>query len=602
MKRSASAYLTFASWLFTFAPGCSGSGNDVVCGPGTVLDASTCFAQHEGDGGGDAQKSEDGAAIDGAVEGGKPAGPTFAGVTSVAPAAATALQMTWAPAEDTITPSSMITYDVYLATAAGKENFSAPTTTTPPGATSIVIDSLQANTQYFVVVRAVNAAGVEDKNTTEGSGTTQLDITAPTFAGATLAGPGAQGSLVISWASATDNLTPKQGIDYLVYLATTAGGEDLTTPDYVSDFGATGITIPGLTLGSTYYAIVRARDASGNIDSNTREVSGTPGADPVPPLFAGCTAAIAEDATSVLVTWNLATDSTTPQAEIAYDVFASTTPGEENFSAPTTTFTGVSMGLVTGLSQKTTYYFVCRARDTDGTEDKNTSERIATTPADTTPPSFAGLTAISEVTASSVELQWLPATDIETPIVYLVYEATSSGGENYSAAPTKTTAAGATSVTISGLVSSSTYYFVVRAEDAAGNIDDNTLELSASTSVSFSTDVQAVFSLHCAVPMCHVANGTPGGPILIPSLAYSKIVNVSSTECPEPPAVLPAYCSEAYDLVLPSSTVNSYLYLKITSSTPPAGTVMPPVTTGDTLSSAEISTIMTWIQGGALNN
>jgi hypothetical protein len=604
------SYLALACGTLSCGSGCSGSSgppvDHVTCGPGTVLDGSTCYPKIEPDASseGDARIKGDGAAAgDGATEGGKPGGPTFAGVSSVAPAATTVLQVTWNPAVNASTPTSMFTYDVYLSTAAGNENFTVPKQTTPPGATSIVIDALQANTKYFVVVRAVDAAKIEDKNTVEASAKTELDTMAPTFAGATSAAPGSQGSLVVSWAPAKDDLTPKLGIQYLVYLATAAGKEDLGAPDYVSDLGATQITIAGLPdLGATYYAIVRARDAAGNLDANKHEVSGKPGAGTVAPVFAGCTAAVAEDATSVLVTWDLATDNATPQADLAYDVFASKTAGGETFATPTATFTGAPSGLVAGLSQKTTYYFVCRARDLEGNEDKNDSERISTTPVDTTPPVFAGLTSITNVTAASVDVNWLPATDVETPIVYLVYAATAPGGENYAGQPLLTTAPGAVSATVTGLASSSTFYFVVRAEDAAGNVDSNTVELSASTGVSFASDVQAVFSQHCAVPMCHVANGTPVGPILIPDTAYSKIVQVSSMECPEPPATLTAACPQPYDLVAPGSPENSYLYLKISSATPPRGTMMPPPTTGDSLSTTEMATIMTWIQSGAPNN
>ena len=55
-------------------------------------------------------------------------------------------------------------------------------------------------------------------------------------------------------------------------------------------------------------------------------------------------------------------------------------------------------------------------------------------------------------------------------------------------------------------------------------------------------------------------------------------------------------------LIAPGSPENSYLYLKISSATPPRGTMMPPPTTGDSLSTAEMATIMSWIQSGAPNN
>jgi hypothetical protein len=622
MNRYVIAALALASWLFSFClfafvPGCGNSspGDNVTCGPGTTLEAGTCYA-NETDASMPVRKREGGAA-DSGREAAVAVGPAFAGVTSVAPASLTALQITWSPAKDPTTPPSLITYRVYVATASGKENFAVPQSTTPPGATSVVIDTLQANATYFVVVRAVDAAKVEDKNTSEKSAKTQLDEVAPTFAGAKSAASAPQGSIVLAWAPAKDNLTPAPGMSYLVYLATTAGEEDLSSPDFVSDFGATSITITGLPASllangvaadahSTYFAIVRAMDAAGNIDSNKKEVSAKAGPVTLPPVFAGCTAAVAKDATSVTVTWDPATDSTTPPSEMAYDVYTAKKPGGEDFTTPAATFTGVTSGLVMGLAQSTKYYFVCRARDATGNEDANTSERFATTTIDRTPPVFAGVTSITDVTTSSLQLNWSPASDIETPIVYLVYEATSMGGEDFLAAPTLTTVASATSAVLTNLTSATTYYFVVRAEDAADNIDGNTAELSAATGVSFVADVAPIFAQNCALTGCHIGSAPPEGQTLAPAtVAYLNIVNVSTEECPEPPdASLPPACGRPY-LRVSSDTIptDSYLWLKINGLAPVGSPVMPPNTsTYPPLMAPDIATIQAWLIEGAPNN
>lgn len=105
---------------------------------------------------------------------------------------------------------------------------------------------------------------------------------------------------------------------------------------------------------------------------------------------------------------------------------------------------------------------------------------------DTTPPTFAGLKSattcvpgpIGSGRTTSYHLGWGPATDNRTPssqIVYDVYQATTVGGEDYSA-PTYTTAAGATSFDTPPLPTDKTFFFVVRARDKAGNSDSNTVE------------------------------------------------------------------------------------------------------------------------------
>jgi hypothetical protein len=607
--RCALTLLAAVPALFTCACGSSSSssGEQIKCGPGTELDGGECYVASSTldssappvDGGADTGAPDsssphpDAGGGDASVADAGSTAPTFGGVTSVAPASTTSLQVTWAAATDAVTPTADIVYDVYVGTAAGGENFAAPTVTSPPGALSVDVEGLVSGSTYFVVVRARNQAHAEDKNHVEKSGTPQADTMAPAFAGATSAVPAPQGSVVVSWAAAIDNDTPTLGIGYYVYMATTSGAENFNLPSYASDPGVTSYTVAALpTPGVDYYFVVRAHDAAGNIDSNTVEVSSKPGADTVPPVFAGCTSAVTLNSTEVTVTWDQATDNTTPQPQIAYDIFAATTPGQENYTTPSATVTGVSVGVVSMLHPATTYYFVCRAHDLSGNEDGNTSERSATTPVDTTPPTFAGLTAITSVTATSVQLDWVPATDPQTPtpqIVYDVFQSTTSGGEAFTSAPTATSMPGATSITLSNLPPSSTLYWVVRARDLAGNEDTNTVELSTTTGVSFSENVQPIFTQHCAVVGCHVPGSPPEGQVLAAGFAYSNIVNVPSMEVP------------ADFRVDPGDPSDSYLYLKITAQQS-VGTYMPPPTTGDVLSAADKATIMNWIAQGALNN
>ena len=68
------------------------------------------------------------------------------------------------------TPSAQITYNVYLASAPGAENFSTPTWTTPPGATSYHTPGLPSHGSYYFVVRARDSAGNRDANTVEKHG------------------------------------------------------------------------------------------------------------------------------------------------------------------------------------------------------------------------------------------------------------------------------------------------------------------------------------------------------------------------------------------------------------------------------------------------
>jgi hypothetical protein len=612
----------------------SNHGNNVTCGPGTLLDASVCYGQPGMTTSDDASvdtgvpmmtpdaTTVEASVVDDSGMEAAPTGPTFGGATALAPASPASLLVTWKAATEAGVDASAFSYHVYLATSAGGENFAAPTATSAPGSTSFVLDkSLNASTKYYVVVRAVDPAGHEDGNSVEQSATTQVDITPPLFEGVTAVMPAPEASLAISWQPATDDLTPAAGIVYDVFLSTTQGGENLNVPDAVSPPGATSITISGLPQpNTTYYVVVRAVDAAGNVDTSPEgviEKSAKSGTDDLPPVFSGCQSATKIDAQSIAVTWDPATDNSTPAGQIAYDVYAATTQGGQDFTHPTKQFLAVGGvppigGLVDGLNPGTTYYLVCRARDLSGNEDQNIFARVASTAVDSTPPIFAGATGVSHVTATSAEIDWSPGTDDQTPsseIVYLVYGASTSGGETFGDAgsPVGVSMPGASSITLANLTPNTTYYWVVLAEDRAGNISALPVisdagtgneagavgppgEVSATTLFSFSRNVAGIFGQHCAVAQCHIAGGPPPfGLVLAPAVSYMDLVNVPVGEI------------AGYTRVVPGSSATSYVYLKIHPS-PPHGSQMPPSSTGDSLSATEISTIGSWIDQGALDN
>src|SRR5262249_2350013 len=154
------------------------------------------------------------------------------------------------------------------------EDFSAPITTSPAGATGATIDALHPATAYSIVVRAVDQAGNEDKNTTEVSATTK-DTTPPVFAGVqSVTGVDAH-SLHITWDAATDTGSPASGIRYEIFASKTQGGEPFATPSGTSGAGDTSFTLTGLDEAVPYFIVVRAVDANGNEEKNKKEKSGT---------------------------------------------------------------------------------------------------------------------------------------------------------------------------------------------------------------------------------------------------------------------------------------------------------------------------------------
>ncbi|MHB8468306.1 MAG: hypothetical protein ACYDCH_00915, partial [Gaiellaceae bacterium] len=59
-----------------------------------------------------------------------------------------------------------------------------------------------------------------------------------------------------------------------IYVATTPGGENFSQPTWTTVPGATSFRTPGLPSHGDAYFVVRARDAAGNEDANTREQKG----------------------------------------------------------------------------------------------------------------------------------------------------------------------------------------------------------------------------------------------------------------------------------------------------------------------------------------
>src|SRR5262249_40425652 len=126
-------------------------------------------------------------------------------------------------------------------------------------------------------------------------------------------------------------------------------------------------------------------------------------------------------------------------------------------------------------------------RDVAGNRDGNTVEKSAFTTTDTTPPVFGGVTSVTVVSDSQLLVGWTAATDVVTPpsgIVYLICWSTSTACTT-TFPVMATTAPGATSYTVGGvgvLLPNTSYSFVVRAKDAAGNIDSNFVVRTNTTS------------------------------------------------------------------------------------------------------------------------
>jgi hypothetical protein len=135
------------------------------------------------------------------------------------------------------------------------------------------------------------------------------------------------------------------------------------------------IAAPVCAKGTACPAFVRLVATIGRLRFTVRA-----GAGAAAPIFSGLAKAFActpgpqrpGETTPFTLSWQAATDASTPSSQIVYDVYLATTSGGEDFATPTwTTAPGVTSFRTPGLASHGSFYFVVRARDTAGNEDRN---------------------------------------------------------------------------------------------------------------------------------------------------------------------------------------------------------------------------------------
>ncbi len=308
----------------------------------------------------------------------------------------------------------------------------------------------------------------------------------PTFAGVAALAPASTTSLLAVWQPATEGATPASALRYEVFLAKSKAGIDYTKPAATTVAGATSFYLAGLDAMTTYYVAVRALDPAGNSDSNVVVKSAAPAADTTPPTFAGVTGATPGGASAVTLTWSAGMDDETPPGALVYFVYVKNQLTEFDFSQPVlVSDPGVTTVNVPNLYDPSLVYtFNVRARDAAGNFDMNMATATSRAGADTTPPQFAGCTSAIADSAGSAVVSWTLATDDGTPqnlIAYDVYDATSVAGLSFKK-PLLTVKGLTGTVEVTGLTQSTTWHFVVRARDYAGNEGPNLVDCVTTTS------------------------------------------------------------------------------------------------------------------------
>jgi PQQ-dependent dehydrogenase (s-GDH family) len=277
------------------------------------------------------------------------------------------------------------------------------------------------------------------------------DTQAPTVPTNLAANSITQSSLTLTWTASTDNV----GVTgYDVFRNGTKINTSLVT--------STTYNVSGLNAATAYQFYVQAKDAAGNTSANSNTINVTT-PDTQAPTAPTNLAASSVTQTTLTLTWTASTDNV---GVSGYDVYRDGT--KLNTSLVTSTNYNV-----TGLTASTAYQFFVQVKDAAGNS-TNSSTLNVTTPAppDLEAPSAPANLAASNITQSSVTLNWDAATDNVAVTGYDVYR----DGVKVNTSLVTTTTYNAT-----GLLALVNYSFYVVARDAAGNSSANSNTVSVTT-------------------------------------------------------------------------------------------------------------------------
>ncbi|SDK60921.1 Ricin-type beta-trefoil lectin domain-like [Cryobacterium psychrotolerans] len=347
--------------------------------------------------------------------------------------------------------------------------------------TSLTPAQLSANSGGSMVATLALNSAVGNWSATDTATVAQSvsDMTAPTAPGTPVASGTTGVATTLNWTASTDTV----GVTaYEVY----------RTGLLIATVTATTFTDAGLTPGTTYSYVIKAKDAAGNgTVSGTTAVTTT---DTIAPTAPGTPVASGTTGVQTTLTWAASTDNV---GVTGYDVYRGATLVG---TVTATTFTD------TGLAPATTYNYTIKAKDAAGNQSVSGPTAVATT--DTIAPTAPGAPVASATTGVQTTLTWAASTDNVGVTGYEIYRGTTLVGTVTS-----------TTFTDIGLTPGTIYSYTVKAKDAAGN-----------GSVSGATAVATTDTIAPTVPGAPVASGTSSAQTTLTWVASTDNVGVTGYE------------------------------------------------------------------------
>jgi chitodextrinase len=211
----------------------------------------------------------------------------------------------------------------------------------------------------------------------------------------------------------------------------------------------TTYNITGLTPSTSYTFTVKAKDGSGNIASGVSVTISTI-ADTVAPNNVTNLTTSNVSSTTLTLTWSASSSTDTT----GYEVY--------NDSTLLTTVTGTTYN-VSGLTASTNYTFTVKAKDGANNVASGVSVSVTTSAvADTTAPNNVTNLTTSNLSTTSVTLNWTASTSTDT-VGYDIYNGA-----------TLVTSTANTSYTVTSLTEKTQYTFTIKAKDASNNVASGT--------------------------------------------------------------------------------------------------------------------------------
>jgi hypothetical protein len=249
-----------------------------------------------------------------------------------------------------------------------------------------------------------------------------------------------------------------------IFSATINGAYAFTDLDVYATAGANKALVKQYTANADMYGQIIVQLIYGGADqpfiNGIEAIKTASSCNAVPAVPTGLNPTATSD-TSIELTW---TGVSTPTGctGVTYNVYGGTTANPTTQIASGLTTTSYSN---TGLAPSTTYYYTVKAVDTDGSSAAST-QASTKTPAASCAADTAAPTAltVTSTTSSAIGLSWTAPTPPTNCTVssYIVYGGTAANPTTQVGTSTGTT------TTISGLTTSTTYYFTVAAVDGFG--------------------------------------------------------------------------------------------------------------------------------------